>query len=182
MEHPILPKFRKNQLVSFAGSNNLKGIKKTFIHAISTEDKINYYYLIEHPDGKLLHEKTQHEFVGFDVTKLKFGLKYLVAREDELQEAEQPAVKVSEPAPSTQLEVDPNDVKTITMHSALFDAVCGATASQYMAFTQSRTIVQLQSGLSDEDFESIVANMRLALIKFKQEGIIDDLSPFNITE
>lgn len=181
MEHPILPKFKKNELVSFEGAAPLKSIKKTFIHAISTEDHINYYYLIEHPEGKLLHEKTQHEFVGFDVTKLKFGLKYLAAQEHELKEVEQPSAAPA-PVPVPEQEMDPNNVKTITMHAALLDTICGATASQYMAFTQSRTIVQIQSGLDDKEYENIVANMRLALIQFKKEGIIDDLTPFNIIE
>lgn len=185
MNIPIQAKFKKGQLVCFEGANHLKRLSKTFIHAVHTDDNINYYYLIEHPNGILLHEKTTHEFKGFDTAKLKFGLHYVVANETELTAViDASATANNNTQKSNELnelvKPDPNDVKTVTMHSGIWDAVAAALCQQYFAFTSQKELIMMQTQMKEVEYEAFVQNMKLALLKFKEDGILDDLSQLGI--
>ncbi len=180
MEHAILPKFKKGQLVSFDGANHLASLSKTFIHAVDTDDHINYFYLIEHPSGKILIDQTKHEFTGFDITKLKQGLKYISAQENELTAVEQPKPAVVESAAPIIKEQVIDEPITFTTTKSVIDSIIGATASQYMAFKNNKIIVMMQAQLDDETYNAILKSTETALIQFKTQGFIDSLEEFGI--
>lgn len=162
---PIPPKFALKQLVSFEGANHLRALKKTFIHAIATEDNINYYYAIEHPDGKLLHETTEHEFAGYDLKKMKYGLKYISANETELHAVENATPAKSEPpAPVEEKKY------TLTFTEGQMEAISGAIATCQQLLPMQKGMILTQEGMTEETFEVLLKNTNSVAEVLKASG------------
>ena len=174
MVHKNKPKYTKGALVSFAGANHLKALKKTFVHAIATEDEINFYYLIEHPKGIVLCDATRSQFT-FDLRGVKDGLRYIVAEEGELSEVQglattEPAVnanlQVSELGASSSvestgqegsavpaLERDPNEEVSIKMPYYQWLAVMSGLQTTQAILVQNKMGVMLQPGMTEELYQ-----------------------------
>ncbi len=172
MIHKNKPKFGKGIAVKFEGANNLKAIKQTYVHAVATEDEINYFYLIEHPQGIVLCEQTEYKFQGFDTLKLKQGLKYVVAGETELEAIiQQTEIQNPQEQLGEQEGIDPQEQISITLPRCQWEATLGAIQTTIASLQQNKMLVLMQPDMTETIFNDIIANTKAAESNIIASGI-----------
>lgn len=165
----VQPKFKLREPVSFKPHEaGPREVPKTFVWDISSENGIDFYYLIQHPDGLELTDQSANQFIGYNVIRLKQGIKYLSASEKELTSLES---NVSLTQDNTA-EINPslNVPINVTLTKGEWETVA-LGMGMYETISKQQKALILMQGLTEQQYQLMLADIEVFKKAMKTIGI-----------